>query len=153
MTFSRNNIETANVIIAKQAEYIDAWFEGDSHMPSGVVISTNNGGLINLDHSFGAMAGDQVLTIKFADSGGDTLQRLFSMTIEKAIAKSGIKSPLGYFIITYGIGSDRNTWSAPAYYDFVTVEYDILADGLEVTTVKFRATGQRSVSELSLIHI
>jgi hypothetical protein len=138
MTFSPNKIDTVNVIIAKSPEDIESFFDDSIDASSGVVLSTGNGNLIQLDHSFGVGIGpDQQVMIRFADSGGQTLQKLFSINIENSIKKAKKNSKQDLFLISYGMGDNREEWSSPGYHYIFNADYEILTDGLEITTLYF----------------
>jgi len=141
MTFSSDRIETVNAVIAKKLEHVEAFFNSGEPVPDGLTLGTKNGGLINLDHIIGAGVGKgQGLTLKFADSGGTTLQNIFSMNTEALISKAKIGTKQDLFIITYGVGIDRADWCNPSYFYLWNAKYEILADGLEITTLYFYPT-------------
>lgn len=137
MIFSDDNIETVNVLISKKAEHIDAFFES-GELEDGLVLGTNNGTLISMEHSLGAGVGpDQNITIKFADSGGATLQDIFSLNINHRISGSKFATKQDLFLISYGSGPDRANWHGPSYHYLYNTDYEILADALEITTLYF----------------
>ena len=138
MILSQDKIDTLSVIVAKSEKDIDSFFDDsvDASEDSGIVLSTGNGNLIQFDHSFGAGIGrDQNIVLRFADTGGQTLQKLFSINIKSLIEKSKINSRQDLFLISYGAGSDRGNWSDPSYHYIYNADYEILTDGLEITTL------------------
>lgn len=138
MTFSPNNIDTLSVIIAKSVKDIDSFFDESIEDASGLVLSTGNGNLIQFEHSFGAGIGpDQEVMVRFADSGGETLQSLFSLNINSLVEKSKVNSEQDLFLISYGMGPNRQDWSEPGYHYIYNADYEILSDGLEITTLHF----------------
>jgi len=137
MSTLENKIDSVNIVLGKSPEDIDTFFEGDL-TPDTLVISTGNGTLISLDHSFGGgVGGSQNVVLKFVDSGGTTLQSMMSLNISNQIKRGRMGSKENLFLITYGFGSDRRNWSQPTYHYIYKLDFDIMADGLDITTASF----------------
>tara|TARA_R110000751_G_scaffold55062_7_gene118178 strand:- start:692 stop:2836 length:2145 start_codon:yes stop_codon:yes gene_type:complete len=148
MSISENRIDATNVILAKSTEAIDTFFE-EGISTDSLILSTGNSTLISMDHSFGAGVGaEQNIILKFVDSGGTTLGSMMSLNISDQIKRSRMGSKESLFLITYGTGSDRRNWSQPTYHYIYKLDFDIMADGLDVTTAFF--TPSLSVYELSM---
>lgn len=148
MSISENKVEAINVVLAKTQEGIDSFFEGDQ-TEEMLLLSTANGSLISLNHSFGTgVGGEQNVVLKFVDSGGTTLMSMFGTNISSMAKRARIGSKQHLFLITYGSGSNKKKWSIPSYHYIYKLDYDILADGLEITTVTL--TPSLSVHESGL---
>jgi hypothetical protein len=137
MTFLRSNIETVNVVIGRSLTSVNSFIEGEPPDSDNVLLSTANGTLISLDHGYGVGAGDQSIVIRFADSGGDTLQKIFSLDISSVAERAKYNPQQAQFVIRYGFGSDQEGWSSPGYFYLYAADYDVLTDGLEITQLTF----------------
>ena len=137
MSTLENKIDSINIVLGKSPEDIDTFFEGGLS-PDTLVVSTGNGTLISLDHSFGGGVGaEQNVILKFVDSGGTTLQSMMSLNISNQIKRGRMGSKENLFLLTYGSGSDRRNWSQPTYHYIYKLDFDIMADGLDITTASF----------------
>ena len=143
MTFLKSNIQAINVAIGKTSEDVDAFIQGDSEGLDGLLLSTANSTLISLEHGFGYNVGDQTLVIRFAGTGGEVLQQIFSLDIKTLAKRAKFNTDEGKFVIRYGMGSDIEDWSSPGYYFLYKADYDILTDGLEITQLTFTPNPRR----------
>jgi hypothetical protein len=145
MTFYEDSKPAANVVIAKTAEAIAAFLRGDDPHRGGLsvtdpedestfVLSTSNGTLISLEDS-SAQYGSKLI-LKFVDSAGQTIQKLFGLSLTEAIKRSRFGDTTGYFLISYGMGIGEENWSPPMWYQMHQAKYATNADGLDLTILE-----------------
>ena len=145
MTFYEDSKPAANVVIAKTEEAIAAFLRGDDPHRGGLsvtdpedestfVLSTSNGTLISLeDRSFQY---GSTLILKFVDSAGQTIQKLFGLSLTEAIKRARFGDTTGYFLISYGMGVGEENWSPPMWYHLQGAKYATNADGLDLTILE-----------------
>lgn len=134
--FEDTGVETVGVYISKKTSSIENFLQTGEIESEALFLGTGTGSLIELEHKLGA--GNQpVFTLRFVDPAGQTLQRLMSFNINDLIdfAKPATNERL--FAITYGAGRKREEWAGPHMYFLINAEYEILPEGLEITTLSF----------------
>lgn len=143
----------ASVVLSKKLSAVQTVVDngllaiGELADPTTTVLSTGNGTLISLEDS-SEFYGNRV-TLKFVDTGGQSIQRLLGMSLDDALDRAKVEDTTGYFILSYGVGRGRVNWSPPMWYYLNEVDYSVNTDGMDLTILKFSPTPARSVIRTS----